>query len=413
MNDIHPFHQLLIALALGLLIGLQRQWAESPLGGIRTYSLVALWGAVCAMLSGSFGTWVPVAGLAGVIAAMFAGRFSAKPDRKRQGLAAEIAMLLTYGIGALVVTGPVWLAAAAAGALAAILHAKLELHGIASRFTAHEIRAITQFGLVALVIYPIVPDRALDPLGVLNPREAWLVVVLIVGISLGGYIAYKFFGERAGSLLAGILGGTISSTATTAAWARRARSAPSSAHEGAFVVSLAWTTLCARLLAALAVVSPAFLAEVWRPVAAMGLASAWGTARLRRHGRASAAPMPAPGNPGELKTALLFAGGYMGILMAVAYARQAFGGAGLAAVAFLAGIADMDAITLSTASLTLAGRMSAHEAGLLVMVALLSNTLFKGILAAVLGGRAFARALAATAIASLAAGLVSLAAAFF
>lgn len=409
MNDIHPFLQFLIALALGLLVGLQRQWAESPLGGIRTYSLISLWGAVCAALSARFGSWIAVAGLVGVIAAMFAGRLSLASARKHPGLAAEVAMLVTYGIGILSVVGPVWLAAASAGALAALLHAKIELHGIASRFSADEIRAITQFGLLALVVYPLVPDRPFDPLGVLNPREAWLVVVLIVGISLGGYIAYKFFGDKAGSALAGILGGLISSTAATIAYARRARAAPASATEGAVAASLAWTTLCARLLAALAVVAPGFLAAAWQPIAAMGVASAWGTARLRRRKRPAKGGMPAQENPSELKTAFLFTVVYMAILAAVAYTREALGRAGLLAVAFLAGLADMDAITLSTASLVSAGRMAAQEGWPLVATALVANTLLKGGLAWVLGGRAFGLAMLPTTAATLAVGILYMA----
>jgi len=214
--------QLLTALGLGLLVGLQRERAASRLAGLRTFAFVTLLGTLAAQLSTQFGPWLAVAGMLAVIAAVVTGNFVAvRNGGADPGQTTELAMLVMYLVGVYIVMGPLPLAVALGAGVAVLLHLKPELSGVASRIGDADFRAIMSFVVVTLVVLPVLPDRTFGPFDVLNPREVWLMVVLIVGIGLAGYLAYKLLGTRGGSLLSGALGGLISSTATTVSYARR------------------------------------------------------------------------------------------------------------------------------------------------------------------------------------------------
>lgn len=404
ISDVHPFHQLLISMALGLLVGLQRERVDAPLGGIRTFSLVSVFGTVCALLTATYGTWLIGAGLLSVTAAMVVGRISMKDAALpgHSGLVSEVAMLLMFFSGVLV-SGPVWIGAALAGILAVVLQAKTPLHGLARRFSDEETRAIMQFVLISLVVFPVVPDETFGPLAVLNPHDIWLMVTVIVAVSLAGYIVYKFFGAGAGVLLGGILGGVISSTATTASYSRRSKETGSSVAQNALIVLIAWTTVYVRLFVEVLIAAPGFRA-VWLPLGVLFVVSALSTLWLWRGMSQPAAALPPPGNPAELKTALMFGALYALILFAVAFSRQYLGESGLTVVAALSGITDMDAITLSTARLVGAGKLLEHEGWPVIIVACMSNVAFKGAIAGFVGGRAFFKALVVPWLCSLAAG---------
>ena len=198
---------LAIALGLGLIVGLQRESAESKLAGLRTFPLVTLLGAVCALLSRAAGGWVLAAGLLGVAAATAMGNAARlrRPDAD-PGITTEIALLLMYGLGAYTVLGHRAVAVVLGGTVAVLLHFKAELHGLVARLGDRDLRAIMQFVLLALVVLPVLPDETFGPFAVFNPREMWLMAVLIVGLSLAGYIALKFFGENAGIVAGGAPG---------------------------------------------------------------------------------------------------------------------------------------------------------------------------------------------------------------
>lgn len=409
IDDVHPFHQLIISVVLGLLVGLQRQWVDSPLGGIRTFSLISLLGTACALLAEKYGAWMIVAGFLGVIAAMAAGHLSKQSGRapEHSGLVTELAMLLMYCSGVFVHLGPIWLGAAVAGLLAVILHSKMELHVLAKRFSESEITAIMQFVLISLVIFPIVPNQVFGPLQVLNPRDIWLMVVIIVAVSLSGYIAYKFVGDRAGVILGGVLGGVISSTATTMSYSRRSKEAAGAVPRSAIVVGIAWTVVYIRLLLEVIAAAPTFHAA-WLPLGIMFLASALSTLWLWRRLEDGGEGMPAQDNPTELKTALTFGALYAAILFAVTFAKTYSGSGGLTLVAILSGITDMDAITLSTSRLVATGKLLPQEGWPIIIVAGMSNVFFKGAIAGFVGGRGLFKALLMPWLCSLAAGTLLL-----
>ena len=209
----------------------------------------------------------------------------------------------------------------------------------------------------------------------LNPFEIWLMVVLIVGLGLGGYIVYKFFGQFAGTFVGGILGGAISSTATTVSYARLVRKDPAYAATASIVIMIASTVSCLRVLAAVAVVSRAFLdggGAAGADRAGVTLAPA---VALWLCSRGQPARMPAQDNPSELKAAIVFGMMYAGVLMALAVAKSCLGNQGLYAVAGLSGLTEMDAITLSTARLSLVDSTVAAEGWRLIVLAVMANML--------------------------------------
>jgi uncharacterized membrane protein (DUF4010 family) len=382
------FQQLGIALGLGLLVGLQRESAASPLGGVRTFPLVTLFGAVCGMLAANLGGWMLGAGLLGLTALIALGKQAElakhQPD---SGLTTEAAMLLMYAVGAYLMGGHHAVAIALGGCVAVLLHFKGELHEAVSHLGANDLRAIMQFALISLVILPVLPNRTFGPYDVLNPRQVWWMVVLIVGINLGGYIIYKFFGTEAGLILGGMLGGLISSTATTVSYAKRTRSAPEVANLAAVVVMIASAIVYARLLLEIATVAPRLLPIAILPLGTMfGLlalcaAALWWWSRREKNG------MPSHENPSELKSAVWFGLLYALILLAVAAVKTHFGNRGLYVVASLSGLTDVDAITLSTAQMVHTERLSADAGWKIILTASLSNLFFKAGAVAVLGTR--------------------------
>lgn len=357
--------------------------------------MISVFGTLCAIIAKSFGVWILMGGFLGVIAVILVGNFSHKKTfdtEKHSVLSTEVAMLVMYVVGILAGIGPLWLAAAAAGVLVIVLQLKIELHGLTARFNENEIKAFMQFVLISLIILPVVPDRTMGPFNVLNPHEIWLMVILIVAISLTGYVIYKFFGSKAGSLLGGILGGIISSTATTASYGRRSKGDPQYISHNAVIISLAWTTVYIRLMIEIAVAAPGFK-TVYLPLLIITVVSIFATLWLWRHSENKQTSMPIQENPSELKTAFVFGALYAAIIFVSAAAKEYFGNQGLMAAAFISGVTDLDAITLSTSRLVYAGKILTTEEWPVILMAILSNLLFKGGIAAVLGGKKLLKAL--------------------
>jgi len=383
-----PFSQIAISLLLGLLVGLQRERAESHVGGIRTFPLIAAFGTLCGWLALEHGGWIVAAGVVAVALLLVVSNFmEARAGKGDPGQTTEIAALLMYGIGAYLVSGEAAVAVALGGAMAVLLHLKDPLHAFASRIGERDVTAIMQFALVTLVVLPVLPDRAYGPYEALNPYQIWLMVVLIVGISLVGYVAHKLLGERQGAVLGGVVGGLVSSTATTVAFARRTAEAPGSAALAALVIAIASGMVYPRVMALIAVVAPGQVATMLPPLGVMTGTCAVVAAALYLACRDRKAAMAEQGNPADLKLALAFAGIYAVISFLVAAAQAEFGARALYPVAIFAGLTDVDAITLSTSQLVAKERLVADTAWRLILVASLSNLIFKGAMVAFLGGR--------------------------
>lgn len=389
------FLQLGISLLLGLLVGVERQRVPGAVAGLRTFPLIAVLGTVCALLAEAHHeSWILAAGLLGVAAIVVLGHWlrlrEVEPDH---GTTTNVAELLMFAVGALLtVEGMTAVAVAVGGGMAVLLQFKGELHGLARRLGDADLRAIMRFVLITCIILPVLPNQTYGPLDVLNPFEIWLIVVLIVGMSLGAYIAYKFFGQSAGILLGGVLGGAISSTATTASFARQARGDLVAARGSTVVVLIASSVVYARLVVAISVVAPSFLSSTAAPLGVLAALTLAPALVLWRRERRQSAAMPECKNPTQLRSAMFFGAMYAGVLLALAAAehyRDWFGAEGLYYVAAVSGLTDMDAITISTARMSLENPQIAAEGWRLLVVGLLSNMGFKLIIAGILGGWRF------------------------
>jgi uncharacterized membrane protein (DUF4010 family) len=398
------YQQLGIALLLGLLVGLQREHAASGVAGMRTFPLITILGSISAMLAVSFQeSWIVAAGLLGVAALTIIGHLLRLRPDPNPGITTDVAMLLMFLVGAFVVVGSMAGAIAIGGCVAVLLQFKPELHNIARKLGDEDLRAIMQFVLITCIILPVLPRvnygpadfltgadahaaSSLASLSVLNPFEIWLMVVLIVGLSLAGYIFYKYFGRNAGILLGGVLGGAISSTATTVSYARNTRTDPMAARTATIVIMIASTIMYARVLAAVAVVSQSFLLTVALPVMVLALLTLVPAIILWLGVRCQPTQMPKQENPTQLKSAIVFGLMYAGVLFALAMAQTYWKGKGLYTVAFLSGLTEMDAITLSTARMSLSDPMVAIDGWRMIVVAALANLVSKASIAGTLGG---------------------------
>ena len=403
---VRSLESLALALGLGMLVGLQRESVHSRIAGLRTFGLVTVTGALSGLVAPSLGSWIPVITVAAITAFAIQGNVLAARDGEIDpGTTTEVAMVLMCLVGIYLATGarlaPVMLSAA----IAVLLQLKDRAQRVIERLGAKDIEQIIRFALISLVVLPVLPDRNFGPFDVLNLYRTWLMVVLIVGLSLGGYIAYKFLGAGAGVLLGGVLGGAVSSTATTVSYARRSKDQPESSGLAAAVILIASMIVWIRILVEIGVVAPGFLPWAIGPFGVMlalmtGIA---GVAFIRQ--RETAPNLPEQGNPSGMSPALLFAALYAIVTLATAWAQHAWGDRGLFLVAIVAGLTDVDAITLSTSQLVASAKLGADEGWRIVMTAALSNTLFKLGAVAVIGSRRLLALVAAASAVVIAAGV--------
>jgi uncharacterized membrane protein (DUF4010 family) len=382
------FSRLAIALGLGLLVGLQRQRTDARLAGFRTFPLVALLGALCGLAAENFGGWIVAGGFAALALIIIGGDLPLlHVAEESPGITTEVAMLLMFTLGAYLMVGSTTVGIVVCGAVAVLLHLKPQMHSLAKRIGDRDFTAIMQFALISLVILPVLPDRVYGPFDILNPFRIWLMVVLIVAISLGGYIVYKLLGDRAGAWSTGLLGGLISSTATTVSLARRSKESAARPESTAFAIMIASAVVFLRLAILIGMTAPRFLSVTAVPLAAMFLVLAgfgWLSYHRRETGRSA---IPDQSNPSELKPAILFGSLYAVVLVAVAAANEYFGTRGLYVTAMISGLTDMDAITLSVTHLVAAEGIGPGTGWRLIVIAALANLVFKAATVVFLGDR--------------------------
>jgi uncharacterized membrane protein (DUF4010 family) len=385
-EDFSPYHHLFISMGLGLLIGLQREWAESPVAGIRSFSLMSLLGTVVAMMSEKLGYWFIGVGLLGAMGITFIVRLTLSSHHKlHKGLVTETSLILMFCIGVMVRTGPTLVAASIAVIIAFILQVKIELHTLVAKFNKNEIRSIMQFLAISLVIFPVVPSTSFGPNNVLNFHNIWIMVIFITGIGLIGDIIYKFKGEHKGILWAGILGGIISSTATTFSYSKRVRYSENLITHNALIILIAWSTLYIRVFVELFFVAPGL--DLTKPLITMFLISSIVIIWFWRTKNSEVSDNKITYNPTSLKTAMVFAFFYSFIIYAFTFLKNKTDTSALSALAFMTGILDVDAVTLSTGRLFQKGLLTQKEGQLNCFLAITANITFKGILSMIFGGK--------------------------
>ncbi|MGV1088119.1 MAG: MgtC/SapB family protein [Mycobacterium sp.] len=381
-QQIQPY---LVALAIGLLLGLERERGHSGRlpAGSRSFALLSLAGAVAA----TFGTWAVVVGLGAVAGLMAVAYF--RTSGEDPGTTTEIAAIVAYLLGALAFSRP-----AAAGALAVIvallLVSKDRIHRFAREIISEvELEDAIKFFVVAFVVLPLLPNQPFGPYGVLNPFKVWLLVVLLTGISWIGYIGVRALGPRRGLLVTGLAGGFVSASATTASMGRLSRTAGLRAPlAGALLASVATFV---QLLLVIGIVDADVLRRLW-PAAAAGAVSLTAVAFVVYRG---ATPGPADAEsasasrPFALKPALILAAVLTLALLLGRWGADVLGPQGAVLAAFAAGLADAHAGSLAAASLAAQGDITVKTALLAISAALGSNLIVKCVLALAAGGRRF------------------------
>jgi uncharacterized membrane protein (DUF4010 family) len=423
MDSYEPFVSLGVALASGLLIGLERERSataeraeEHLIGGARTHPLVALLGGLCVLLGREVGVALPIVVLGALVAFLVVNHAADVKAGRSPGITSEVALLVSYVLGALAVSTEVihpparrlFVVAATAVVVTLALSSKPRSKALARRISQEDVNATVKFLIVAVVILPLLPDRTVGPLDVLNPRQIGLLMVLIAGISFVGYAAIRIMGPERGLGLTGFVGGLASSTAVTLAMSSRAKEEPGLARACALAVVLASTVMVARVAVVVGVVNARLLFALAGPLVAMGVASTGASLllylRSREHARGDG-PVSIT-NPFELTTALKFTAVFAVVLVGSKAATQYLGTSGTYAAGLIAGATDVDAISLSMARLA-GGEIPFPVAATTVYLGLASNTIVKAGMAAVLGGWRFGRVVATAFGASLLAGAIA------
>ncbi|MFO0875228.1 MAG: DUF4010 domain-containing protein [Phycisphaerales bacterium] len=346
---------------------------------------------LCAVLA-AFGGLVLGGAFVALAAIVVIGNvMAARREQLHEGITTEIAILVMFAVGAVLQTGPRAVGVVVGGGVAVLLYAKPVLQSLHARFDDRDVRAMMQFALVTLVILPVLPDRAFGPFDVLNPREIWLMVVLVVGVSLGGYVAQRLLGSRPGAVLGGLLGGLISSTATTVGFARRSRGVVGADHVGLLVILLAGAVTFARVTGEVVVAGPGVFPRMVVPLVVLGVASATMCVAAWLKARHQTASIAKAENPAELKSALLFAAIYALVIFCAAAASHHFGPRSMYVVALISGATDMDAITLSSTRLAANGQLDVPTAWRAIVLASIANLAFKSCTVWILGSARLAR----------------------
>ncbi len=388
-------YSLILALAAGLLIGVERGWKArageegSRIAGIRTFGLLGLLGGLWWLLAGYLGAllmgfaFLAVAGLL-----IVAHVLDVRADRD-MGITTTVAALITFTLGALAVSGEQVVTAAGAVVTALLLNLKPQLHTWLQRLQAIELDAGLKLLLISVVVLPVLPNQGFGPWAALNPRTIWWMVVLIAAIGFAGYFAVKYTGARRGLAYTGLFGGLVSSTAVSLSLSRLAPRIDQP-RLIACAVLLAAATMLPRLLLEVAVIEASLLPALLPPLLGMALPGyliAWWL--WRNSPPVNAEPLTLS-NPLELGTALRFALLLAAVMLLAEWLSRGFGDRGLYLLAFFSGLADADAVTLSLSRMVGAGLAAATAVNAIVITAAV-NTLVKGVLVALIGGREVAR----------------------
>ncbi|WP_119391768.1 MgtC/SapB family protein [Taklimakanibacter lacteus] len=387
------FLRLGLALAIGFLIGLERGWKDRDekegqrTAGLRTFSLIALLGGIFGALTRDQNFLLLASGfvvVSGALAAFFWREGKSEDDFSATSV---VAVMLTFMLGAFAVLGDPAVAAGAGVAAAVLLAIKAQLHGWLARITWPELRAGLVLAAMTFIALPLLPHRAVDPYGAINPYELWLMTILIAAVSFAGYAAIRIAGPERGTIMAAGAGGLVASTAVTLTLARLARDNPARIPLLAGSVTLASAIMLLRVLVVVAVINLALAASLAPALIAGALAMAilaWWLIGRAPDGKKESRTDFKLQNPFKLAEVLRFGLILTAVMLLAVAARHFFGEAGLIGLAAISGLADVDAITLSMAKAAQAD--AASGPGLAILTAVGVNTVAKNVYAAYVGG---------------------------
>ena len=411
------YRDLAIALAAGLLIGVERGWTMrdeqrgTRIAGIRTFGLIAAMGGLVALIAESLNLVIAAILLAGVVTMLLISHFRTMHEPDGRSITNFVVSLVALCLGLLAGSGYPALAMAGAAIVAALLSMRSELHGVLRKLGPTDINAMIRYALIALAVLPFLPGRAFGPYDAFNLQHLWLVVILVTGLSFAGYVANRIFGESHGTVVTAVIGGAYSSTAVTAALAQRLRGAESNQRTLSAGIALASAVMYVRVLLLTFIIADFALLPLAMILAPAALVAAIaGLLLLRRSGAAKTDATVDTRNPVRLLPAFFFAATVAVMSLAARWAEAKFGSSGIAYLVLIMGSFDVDAAIITLGTLP-SGTVTANLAGFVLAMTVLANMIFKagvaGFAAGWKNGRSAVAALAASSIVLAIAGLLS------
>jgi uncharacterized membrane protein (DUF4010 family) len=387
-HEVETALRIAIAALGGAAIGIERQWSghatgpHARFGGIRTFTLLGVLAGiagVCLTLQAMPVAAALVAGGAAIVAGAYW-----KMDRKDVEATTEVAALVVIAAGVLAGAGQLVLSSGIIAVSTLLLIEKSRLHAAVAHLDRAEVQAAAQFAVMAVVILPLLPAGPFGPLGGIHPRQLWILVLFFSGLSFVGFLARRIVGQRHGYVVAGLLGGMVSSTSVAFTYARASHDDPQSGRQLAFGVLAACTVMYLRILIATGVLNTDLMTALLPYLGPPLLVTAGVTVFGLKRGGAAPANIPEPDNPLQLKSALQMALLFQVVLFAVHAVRDVWGGAGLLVSGAILGLTDMDALTISMAR-SADDPVMLYHASQAIAAGVLSNTLFKMAVALILG----------------------------
>lgn len=415
IENLQTFQPFIISLFLGALIGLERAFAhkdepekkEDLIGGIRTYSLIALFGCIASFLDANFQFYFLIVAFIGILSITVISYFINYSKHNERGITTEISILICFSLGIMVENGYLVVASFITILVVVILYLKQYLKNLPEKIDSDDIRATLKFAILIFIVLPIFnPDQSIYirdlfeantewfenypeilEVEVINPYNVWLMVVLISAISFSGYVAIKILGSRKGIGLTGFLGGIISSTATTLTFSRRSKEEIGLSLSYSLAVLLACSTMFPRVLVEVLIINPALLPLLSITMGIMGSTGfivcffIW-----RKAGKDHSEEVPHK-NPFNIMPAVKFGLLYAVVVFLTKLMSVIAGKSGVYIVSALSGLTDVDAITLTMSQISQEDPSKINQAIVAITLAAFSNTFLKAVIAAVIGSK--------------------------
>jgi len=376
-----PFElRFFIALGLSFLIGLERERSGMitkgrVFAGVRTYSLIGVFGFGCAWLYRVNVVWILPIGLISMTALALVG-YLAKLKQGHVGWTSEVAALLTFIIGALCLLGEIWVPLALGIIATFLLSEKSQIEHYVESLDKAEFLAVIKFLLVTLIILPVLPNTPYTQFN-LNPRHIWQIVVLVSSIGFAGYFLSKKFGDKIGLWLSGILGGIVSSTAVSITTGRVAQKSPEQSGNALRAAILASSVMYLRILALIWFIKPDFVPHIWAKLVILSVIGIGFSLFIPHHNGSPDKPVvKAPSNPFEIKPALIFASLFVILTVITVMIQKLYGDSGLLVLAGITGVSDIDPFILSLINNAADFQKILISA---IIISMMSNTVMKGI----------------------------------
>lgn len=386
------FISLIVSAGIGLIIGLEREFntQDDPVhvGGIRTFVLAAVLGNVADWLSKYTSSTLLIAALAGFFL-LICVAYYVQAQKGKMGLTTEVALLLTFLLGVAVSRGLMQESLAVVVLMTAVLSLKDQLHGFIQKITEEELFAFIKFIVLALLVLPMLPTAPFGPDNLLTPRDLGYIVVLVLSISFTGYLLLKFGSPQKGILLTAIIGGLFSSTLIAWVFSSKSRERPELSPAYGSGIVLASTIMFVRVFVWASIFAFPVAMELILPLSLMllvSLAPTWQVIRDRKKEN-NTTPL-VPGNPLDIKNAIFFVFLYIGITLLMSASRQWLTPAMTYLSGAVAGIADIDAISISTAKWASSADGHTREAAIIILLAVMSNSVFKWLVSVFRGHKA-------------------------